>query len=110
MFEDRRARSFYVEAEWIRKPKQGQITEFLSFEWNGESLWVAVIQAWSTQNWLEGYEAGEGPQLLLSKEARMDVVEVSALEAISGRVQVESEGHHEVIFNLSIGSLAAEMF
>lgn len=110
MFEDRRARSFYVEAEWIQKPKQGQITEFLSFEWNRESLWVAVVQGWVTRNWLEGYEQGEGPQSLISKEGRLDVVEVTALEAIAGRVQMGSEGRCEVIFNLSTGSLAVEMF
>lgn len=33
MFEDRRARSFYVEAEWVKKPRHGQVMEFLSFKW-----------------------------------------------------------------------------
>jgi hypothetical protein len=111
MFEDRRARSFYVEAEWVKKPRHGQVQEFLSFKWNGESLWVAVIQAWGTKNWLEGYESGEGPQLLLTKLPRLDVVEVTALEEIAGRVQVNSAGERqEVIFEISSGSLAAEMF
>lgn len=72
---------------------------------------MAVIQAWGTRNWLEGYDCGEGPQLLLTKVPRLDVVEVAALDAIAGRVQVYSAGERqEVVFDISLGSLAAGMF
>jgi hypothetical protein len=104
-------RSFYVEAECEKKPHFGEVLEFIRFRWKGEELWVAVIQGWSSKNWLEGYEEGQGPQQLLSKSARVDVVEIKAMEAIAARlIMVHSEERVEVAFEISQGSMAAEMF
>lgn len=111
MFEDERERSFYVAPEWVSKPRFGQVTEFLSFRWNESDIWVAVIQGWNTKTWCKGDMPGTGPQELLSPRPRLDVVEVTALEAIARRIKLHhADGLKEIVFDTANGSLAAEMF
>lgn len=112
MFGDKKARSSYVEAEWEKKLQPGQIQQFISLEWKGEKLRPAVIQGWNSRNWFQELPAGEGPQLLLSKQVKVDVVETAALGSIAGRIRIGGTGsQREVLLNISSGStqLTADM-
>ena len=91
----------------------GEIKQLLSFNWKKqeEELWVAVIQGWCTENWFDNMPSGEGPQRLIRQREWVDVVEVSALEAMAGRIRIKAEGgDREVVFETSSGCLKAEMF
>ena len=89
----------------------GQVMEFLSFNWKGEDIWVAVLQVWKTENWLKDQLPGCGPQLKTSMIKDLQVVEVSALEALVGRVRMQHEfAVKEVLLETSEGCLAPEMF
>ncbi|KAJ9094083.1 hypothetical protein QFC21_006184 [Naganishia friedmannii] len=99
------------EEDWIMMPTYGQILEFLSFCWKGEDIWVAVIQVWEKENWLKDQEPGCGPQLKIAMKAGLQAVEVSALEAMVGRIKMwDGATEIEVMFETSDGCLAPEMF
>jgi hypothetical protein len=91
----------------------GKIIQFLSFNWKGqEEIWVAVIRGWYTENWFKNSPVGEGPQRLKNSREWLDIVEVTALEAMAGRIRMKGavEGEVEIAFETSSGSLKAEMF
>lgn len=94
------------------RPMFGQVKQFLSFNWrNQEEIWVAVIQGWRMENWFEDAAVGEGLHQLRKSREWLDAVEVTALEAMIGRIKVKVDvGEEEIVFEATSGCLKAEMF
>jgi hypothetical protein len=79
--------------------------EFLTFQWQGGMKCVCVIQpAFISGNWLPGRFEREGPQLMGSKKLPLQVVGLTAIVTVAGRVPL-SGTTGTVIFDISNGLL-----
>lgn len=96
------------DAAFVPMQQWGQIHQFLEFEYDGTSCWVAVIQPYKVEGWVPGIT--EPPMRIVKKDGnRLQVVGVEYLDAVLGRVQrhIKDEVKHvvDIVFDSSMGSL-----
>jgi hypothetical protein len=90
----------------------GQVLRFFEFEWRHETLHVAVVQPWTSREWLPVREDvyPNAPRQLVSPIHRLQAFDVRALRHVAGRVPILDSGGAHVLFETSLGNLLPEMF
>jgi hypothetical protein len=105
---DKGAHTRRAQAEWVYEQQWGQLQLFLEFEWEGERLQVAVIQAYQTKDWIG--EVEYSPQELGPIRSRLlQVVGVDWVNHLAGRINLIRNGRRKtIIFEPSGGQLQPE--
>lgn len=109
-FRDGNERYKYRNVLWQMQPRWGQMVEFLSFTKNDSVKCVAVIvPSAHTSNWIPTKAVGSGPQSIknVNRLDSLQVVDLTALTTLAGRVPMSSQGSM-VVFDTSNGVLIQE--
>jgi hypothetical protein len=116
-----RARGYTGIADYqrVEQMQYGEILHFVEFRWRGvgatgaegDLLQVAIVQPWESESLLDGDMEGDlsqPPYKLVKEVSKLQVMEVTALRHVAGRVPIDGSNKH-VVFETSLGSMIPDM-
>lgn len=103
----------------VEEMQYGEILHFVEFRWRGigstmaggDLLQVAIMQPWTSVSLLNGdmsQDLAQPPYKLVQEVSKLQVIEVSALRHVAGRIPIDGSNKH-VIFETSLGSMIPDM-